>query len=129
MRKTGRKEIMKIVLIVIYLILTVSGLMLMKMGGNTGTFSVKNQELNFGINLISALGFICYICSFLLFTKIVLMFDLSYIYPIITGIVQILSLVLSAIVLKEKLSWQIIVGAVIVVIGILIMNIKIPDNV
>ena len=120
---------MKIVLIVIYLILTVSGLMLMKMGGNTGTFSVKNQELNFGINLISALGFICYICSFLLFTKIVLMFDLSYIYPIITGIVQILSLVLSAIVLKEKLSWQIIVGAVIVVIGILIMNIKIPDNV
>lgn len=129
MKKIGRKEIMKIVLIIIYLILTVSGLILMKMGGNTGTFSIENKDINFGINIISALGFICYICSFLLFTKIIGMFDLSYIYPIITGIVQILSLVLSSVVLKEKISWQIIVGAIIVIAGILIMNIKIPEKI
>ena len=56
------------------------------------------------------------------------MFDLSYIYPILTGIVQILSLVLSSVVLKEKISWQVIIGAVIVIVGILIMNIKVPQQ-
>lgn len=120
---------MKIVLIILYLILTVSGLILMKMGGNTGTISVENKTLHFGMSLISGLGFICYLCSFLLFTKIVTMFDLSYIYPIITGIVQILSLVASSLVLKEKMSWQIVIGAIIVIAGILIMNIKMPNNV
>ena len=120
---------MKIFLIVLYLILTVSGLILMKMGGNTGTIQIENKTLNFGISLISGLGFVCYLCSFLLFTKIVTMFDLSYIYPIITGVVQIMSLVASSLVLKEKMSWQIIVGAVIIIAGILIMNIKIPNNV
>lgn len=120
---------MKIILIIIYLILTVAGLILMKMGGNTGTLSIENKDINFGINMISALGFICYICSFLLFTKIIGMFDLSYIYPIITGIVQILSLVLSSLVLKEKISWQIIIGAIIVIAGILIMNIKMPEHI
>lgn len=116
---------MKIILILIYLVLTVSGLILMKLGGNTGTFSFQDKNLNFGINIISLLGFVCYIFSFLLFTKIVLMFDLSYIYPIITGIVQILSLILSSLVLKEEISWQIVVGTIIVIIGIAIMNLKI----
>lgn len=124
MKKIGRKEVMKIILIIIYLILTVSGLILMKMGGNTGNFEIKDQNINFGISLISALGFICYILSFLIFTKIISMFDLSYIYPIITGIVQILSLVLSSLVLKERISWQIVVGTIIVILGIMVMNIK-----
>lgn len=123
----GRIEIMKIIFIFVYLVLTVAGLILMKMGGNTGSFAVQNREISFGIDLISALGFVCYICSFLLFTKIIGMFDLSYIYPIITGIVQIMSLVLSSLVLGEKISWQIIVGAVIVIVGILVMNIKVPN--
>jgi len=124
LKKIGRKEVMKIILIIIYLILTVSGLILMKMGGNTGNFEIKDQNINFGISLISALGFICYILSFLIFTKIISMFDLSYIYPIITGIVQILSLVLSSLVLKERISWQIVVGTIIVILGIMVMNIK-----
>ena len=49
---------------------------------------------------ISALGFICYIISFLLYTRIVMMFqNLSYITPICTGIVQILVLIASKLVL------------------------------
>lgn len=120
---------MKIILIVVYLILTVSGLILMKMGENTGTILIENKTIKFGMSIISLLGFICYICSFLLFTKIVTMFDLSFIYPIITGIVQILSIVGSALILKEKMSWQIVVGAIVIIIGILILNFKTPSNV
>jgi len=119
-----RKNIMKIALIIVYVILSVSGLVLMKLGGNSGTISIANKELTFGISLISALGFICYICSFLLFTKIVMMFDLSYIVPITTGVVQILTLVASYVVFKDKMSIQSVSGAIMVIIGILIMNIK-----
>ncbi len=120
----GSKNGMKIILIVIYLFLTVAGLVLMKIGGNSGTISIANKELNFGISLISGLGFICYICSFLLYTKIIMMFDLSYIVPLTTGIAQILTLIASYLIFKDEISIQSVGGAVIIIIGILIMNIK-----
>ena len=60
---------MKIILVIIYLILTVAGLVFMKLGGNSGEIAVKEGIFNFNISLISALGFLCYLCSFLLFTK------------------------------------------------------------
>jgi len=115
---------MKIVLVLIYLFLTVSGLILMKLGGNSGTISMKEGTILFGINWISAIGFICYICSFLLFTKIIIMFDLSYIMPLVTGIVQILTLIASYFVFKESIGLQGIIGAVIIILGIVIMNFK-----
>ena len=115
---------MKILLVIIYMILTISGLVLMKKGGNPGSVNVQNGDITFGMNLISLAGFVCYICSFLLFTRIVVMFDLSYIMPICTGIVQVLTLVASYFVFKEQISKQGIIGASIVIIGIIIMNIK-----
>ena len=68
--KVRRKDIMKIIMIVIYLIFTVSGLILMKKGGNAGKITTGSGELGFSISWISALGFICYIISFLLFTNL-----------------------------------------------------------
>lgn len=115
---------MKMILIVVYLLLTVSGLVLMKLGGNSGTISVVNKELTLGINLISALGFLCYIGSFLLYTKIIMMFNLSYIVPLTTGIAQILTLIASYVIFKDEMSITSVSGAIIVIIGILIMNIK-----
>ena len=115
---------MKILLIAIYVVLTISGLVLMKKGGNPGTVSVQNGDITFGMNLISLAGFVCYICSFLLFTRIVVMFDLSYIMPICTGIVQVITLVASYFVFKEEISKQGIIGASLVIIGIIVMNLK-----
>ena len=57
---------MKYILIVVYLILTTLGVVFMKLGGNTGTFFIKEGVINFNINWISAIGFVCYIFSFLL---------------------------------------------------------------
>ena len=124
MDEKRRKIIMKIILVIIYLLLSVSGLVLMKLGGNSGTLAMKEGTITFGINWISAIGFVCYICSFLLFTKIVIMFDLSYIMPLVTGIVQILTLVASYVVFKENISMQGIIGATIIIAGIIIMNFK-----
>lgn len=115
---------MQFILIIIYLLLTVSGLVLMKMGNNPGTIAIKDGTATFGISLISFAGLFCYLCSFLLFTRIVVMFDLSYIMPIVTGIVQILTLVASKVVFKENISIYGIIGASLVIIGIVVMNWK-----
>ena len=113
---------MKIVFVIIYLILTLCGLIFMKLGGNSGSFLFNSGNITFSINWISLIGFICYLCSFLLFTKIVIMFDLSYIMPIVTGIVQIAILVASKIIFKEAITINGLIGAIIVIVGIIIMN-------
>lgn len=115
---------MEVLLVAIYLILTLSGLILMKKGGNSGTVQLNQGNIAFTINWISAIGFVCYIFSFLLFTRIVIMFDLSYIMPLVTGIVQILTLVSASVFFKEEISKQGIIGAAIIIIGIIIMNFK-----
>lgn len=115
---------MKFILLGCYLILTITGLILMKKGGNPGSLAVENGTFNFGISLISLAGFICYLGSFLLFTRLVVMFDLSYIMPLTTGIVQILTLISSYLIFKEDFSLRAVIGASIVIIGIIIMNIK-----
>ena len=115
---------MKFVLIIAYLILTVSGVVFMKLGGNPGSLALKDGTITLGMSVVSGIGFVCYLCSFLLFTRIVTMFNLSYIFPILTGIVQILTLVASSAVLKESIPWQSAIGASIIIVGIIIMNLK-----
>ena len=115
---------MQYILIIIYLILTVSGLILMKKGGNPGSLAFESGNMNFGISLVSLAGFICYLGSFLLFTRLVVMFDLSYIMPLCTGIVQVLTLVASKVMFNENISVQGIIGASLVIIGIIVMNWK-----
>ena len=113
---------MKFILVIIYLILTVSGLIFMKLGGNPGTIALDKGTITFGMSIISGIGFVCYLCSFLLFTRIVVMFDLSYIFPICTGIVQILTLIASALVFKENITIQSVIGISIIIVGIIVMN-------
>lgn len=113
---------MKIALVGIYLIFTTCGLVFIKLGGNTGSISMINKNITFAINWISLIGFICYILSFLLYTKIVVLFKLSYIIPICTGITQIIILIAAKVIFKEEISLTGIIGAITVTIGIIIMN-------
>ena len=120
-----RKDIMRILMIILYLIFTVSGLILMKKGGNAGKITLTAGEFGFTISWISALGFICYIISFLLFTRIIMMFEnVSYISPICNGIAQVMIMIASWLILKERLTGISIGGAALVIIGVVIMNIK-----
>lgn len=113
---------MKFVLILIYLFLTISGLVFIKKGGNPGKLTINKKNIGLSMSPVSAIGFICYLCSFLLFTKIVVMFDLSYIMPIVTGIVQIITLIVAKVLFKENLTKKSIIGASLVIFGIFLMN-------
>ena len=115
---------MQYLLLGLYLLFTTSGLVLMKLGNNAGTIAISEGNLNFTVNMISMFGLVLYVVSFLLFTKIVTTYDLSFILPIITGITQILSLIAALVIFKEKVTIQGFIGIAMVIIGILIMNYK-----
>ncbi len=111
-------------LVVLYVILTILGLVLMKLGGNTGTVNIKGSSFDFSMSLISLIGFICYIMSFLIFSNIIVKFDLSYIIPITSGIVQVLTLISGFVIFSESITIKGIIGALMVISGIVIMNVK-----
>ncbi len=114
----------KSALVIIYMVLSVLGLILMKVGSNTGTLSIVDSTLNFSINLISLLGFISYILSFFLFTNIIVKFNLSFIMPLTVGIIQILTLLSGYLIFNENINLNGILGILLVISGIIIMNIK-----
>ena len=85
----------------------------------------ESSEFDFNISLISALGFVCYIISFLLYTRIVMMFEnLSFISPICNGVAQIMILIASWLILKEQLTGLNIGGAALIIAGVIIMNLN-----
>lgn len=118
----------KSILVIVYIVLAISGLVLMKIGGNTGTLSLAQGEFIFSMNFVSLFGFVSYIASFLLFTNIVVKFDLSYIMPISSGIIQVLTLLSGYLIFKEKVSINGIIGVSFVILGIIVMNIKTKNN-
>ncbi len=114
----------KVICIALYIFLYLSGLILMKLGVNTGELVLNQGTLTFSINVISLLGLVCYILSFLVFTSIVVKFDLSYIVPLTSGVVQVLTLISGFIIFKENISIKGIIGAILIITGIVIMNVK-----
>ncbi len=116
---------MEIVIIAIYLMLSTGGLVLIKLGANTVSLGIKQGIFNCSISLVSILGLICYIGSFLIFTFVIVKkFDLTYIMPIVTGISQAIVILAGLFVFKEQISNWGIVGIVLVILGIIFLNIK-----
>lgn len=124
--KKGKKiDMFKIFMVALYLILTVAGLILYKYGANKGfEFSLANKAFNLKINFISILGLVCYLFSFLLYMLILPKFNISYIMPLTSAVSYISIFALSAMVLKEAITTNGIIGVIIILIGIVIMNIR-----
>lgn len=123
-KNNERENKMKFLMLGIYLILTISGLILYKYGTNQNfSFIFNNKTLELKMSLISIIGLICYLCSFIIYMLILPKFNISYIMPIVSGISYIGILILSIIVLKEQVSLHGLIGAGIILLGITIMNI------
>ena len=123
-KKKGKESSMKYVLIVIYLILTVSGLILYKKGANSNfVLEIKNNALNIKLSLVSIAGLFCYLFSFLIYMLILPKFDLTFIYPLMTAISYIGIYILSIFILNESVTTLGIIGSIIIMVGIFIVNI------
>ena len=117
--------IFNILLVVAYMIFTVSGLICYKYGANINfNLSMQNSNINFNIHMIAIIGIIFYLISFLLYIIVLPKFNLTDILPIVSAITSIAIYMLSVIVLKEEVNLQKIIGAIVIAIGVFIMTFK-----
>lgn len=112
---------MKYILTIIYLICTTGGLAFMKAGGDSLRVSFHNG-FSFKIGLYTFIGFSLYLISFLLWQRMLIKYNLSTMVPIVTGIVQVLVLLIGLFIFKESISLISLVGAIIVISGLVVMG-------
>ena len=113
---------MKYILTIIYLLCTAGGLAFMKAGGDSLKVSF-HDGFTFKIGFITFIGFALYLVSFLLWQRMLIKYDLSTMVPIVTGIVQVIVLLIGLFIFKESISLLSLVGAIIIITGIVIMGI------
>ena len=111
---------MKFLLVAIYVMCTTGGITFMKLGGDSLKLGLKDG-FSFSIGWKTFIGFLLYLISFLLWQKLVVKYDLSVMVPIVTGIVQIIILLIGYMLFKETFNILSIIGAGLVIIGIVVM--------
>lgn len=116
---------MLIVVFIIYLLCSATGLLLIKSGGEHLSLGIQKEGiLFFNIHYKMLLGAFFYVCSFLIFMFILPRFDLSYIYPLSAGIINVVVIVAGVIFLHERPSIQQIIGMVCILAGVFVINYK-----
>lgn len=111
---------MQYLLIVIYLIFTTGGITFMKLGGDSLHLSLQGG-FSLSMGWKTFVGFCLYLVSFLLWQRIVVRYNLSMVVPIVNGIVQLAILVIGLTLFKERLSTMSMVGALLIISGIVLM--------
>ncbi len=116
---------MFVVILAIYALLSVGGLTVFKLGTQRAmSLGVTNIGLSLQVSWLSLVGLLMYICSFLIYMGLVSKIQLSYLTPISTGVVYILTLVSALIIFHEPVTTIKLVGMLFVLVGIVLMNIK-----
>lgn len=115
---------MIILLFIVYVFLSVGGLILFKLGSNGLKLNINSTGLNMSINWLVICGILFYMCSFVLWLVIVSKMNLSIAMPIQVGVVNILVLIAAAVILKESISIMQWVGTIVVIFGLFLVNWK-----
>ena len=111
-----------IVLFAAYLLFSVGGLVLFKLGTSCTAVPFFERLLHLRLSWVSIGGCCCYVVSFLLYLLLVSRSELSILFPIATGVSCSLVLIASALILRETVSPLNWAGAAVIVIGILLVN-------
>ena len=112
------------ILFFIYVILSSSGIILFKLGSSDLSIKMINNQLNMNFPTLSLLGLLCYLLSFLLWMVIISKSDVSFVVPLGVALTNIAVLFSSYFILKEEISVTTIIGAVVIVVGVVIINLK-----
>ena len=111
-----------ILLMAIYVTLTVSGLILIRLGADLAQFEIISKGvLGFKISLFSLIGVGCYLGSFLIYLILVSKNTLSFLVPLMTGIVYTSVLMASVFILKEKITLFSVIGCFLILSGVLLV--------
>lgn len=110
------------ILFIIYVVLSSAGLILFKLGSSNLSVQLQNQLFSVNISLTTILGLVCYLISFVLWMVIIGKSDISYIVPLGVACTNIAILLGSYFILNETISLNSVIGAGIIIVGIIIMN-------
>jgi len=116
--------VLRILLVCVYMLLSVSGIVLIRAGSGRTALSVAEGLFQLKLDALTLGGMCCYIVSFLMFMYILSLYKLSYIVPVTTGIVQVLILLAAVFIFREKISTVNLVGVLVVISGIVLMNVQ-----
>lgn len=111
-----------IIKLVLYLFLTIGGMIMFKMGSNQINLHFLNFKINLAIPLISIVGVLSYGLSFLLWLTIVKDNELSFIFPVANGLVAVMTVVGGIIFFQEKLQPLQYFGIILIIMGVFIVN-------
>lgn len=112
-------------LIILYVLISASGLILLKMGANHEFMvNISKEGLGISVNWQILLGMLFYVCSFLVSLMAMKKINLSIFYPISSGLGYVVICLTSYLVLKETISLKQLVGMVIILIGVVVINLK-----
>lgn len=114
---------MNYLLSVLYLLFTTSGVIFMKLGGDSLKISFSDGFV-FKIGFLTLLGFVFYLCSFIIWQKLLVTYNLSFVIPVLTGLVQILSVIAAFIIFKEPITVFKILGIILIIGGIALLSVK-----
>ncbi len=118
------ETVSKYILCVIYVIFSVSGLTFIKIGSRQETYNhIIVPLFDISVSIWSLVGIICYGISFFLYLALISKFDLGIIIPLLGGIINILILVIAYTILKERITLNMVIGAIIIITGIFVMNV------
>lgn len=107
-------------LYLIYVFFTTGGLFCFKKGGAL-TCSLKDG-LSLDMSWTTAIGFVLFCCSFLLWQHLVATTDISYLFPVVTGIVQVVVLLMAVFYFHETLTLSALIGVTLIMVGIFLMS-------
>ena len=110
-------------LFLIYVVLSSLGLILFKLGSKDLVVLFQTSSFSFSMSWMVLVGILCYLASFLLWLVIVSKSELSYVYPLSIACINIAILVGSHFILNEVIGIKELVGAIVIVVGIIIMKI------
>lgn len=115
---------MLIFLFCLYIALSATGLLFIKQGTSGTAFSATGGLLRIDISLRLLLGILLYVISFVLSMVIMSQMNLSLMYPLGAGLINLIVCFFSIFVLKESLSVLQWAGVMLIALGVVLMNIK-----
>lgn len=111
-----------VIIFIIYVLLSSSGLILFKLGALNPNINFNILGLDLALSIKSIIGILCYGFSFVLWMIIVSRMNLTLAMPLSVAVVNTLVIIGSCFVLNEKVTSLQGIGIFIVILGVMLMT-------
>lgn len=116
---------MQYVVMSVYVLFSVAGVTCFKLG-SAGALSISMTNTYFSIKIswLSVLGLLLYVVSFLIYMGLISKNQLSYLIPLVTGAVYLLTMASSIVIFKEPVRFFQLIGSVLILAGLVLIHLK-----